>query len=1097
MNEELKKSVKIKNKEFTLESDLKVQIEWFEYFNQQFPQIKEEEKAKEPISNNNKEEEEEEEEDENEKNNQKQPPSNAIDLTLSTNNLTTKLIFHWGIFPINKPKSWSHPSKDYYPKNSIEFDKNALQTEFSLNSEKTNQNINLNLPKNDNYSGINFVFYSPTSNKWYNNNHQDYQIKFIENKTEKKLTDGLDIPDFAKDIIKIESSNCGWCLMHRFNKCFDIIKNFNENTDNSLWSWIFIWLRYSAQRQLTWERNYGTRPRLLSEAMNRLSEYVTRIYSNSVKTEKNYENLSECKSFMLKGILAQLGKGTGNGQAIRDEILHIMRRLNIPSNPINNFYEQWHQKLHNNTTPDDIIICEGLIKFLKSNNIEDYRNYLRERGVTPEVLRSYRRKIENEPWHNYGYIGEFENYLKILKSVHASNDLVMMFEECRNALGDKRGVFEEIIKCKDDNNVLNQIGRVTNGREVLYNLIKNNLNDIFKLRDFLFLEISLESYVRQLVEKILHIKLNMQQYIDEISLILRNIKVSFPNYSEFNLCYSDWWNIVEKHKNDTSIDNTLKIKSVLGRLSRLLSNIIDFYNKYFDKQGKIFGMKCNVDKFYCDLFAEELIRGSIFFTLSVLLKEIEPIIRKNAHLNDWIIISRGIKENYYGKLIFIKNLQEVQFEKYKEKTLILSENINGEEEIPENCVGLIIINSENYPDVLSHVSVRARNLNVPFSVCFNHETNENNLKLVNNYVNLKILNDKFEIEKIDNNNNLEENNKDNQNEKKVEIIDVGDKYENIFIELNDFSKNNVGAKSNNTKKIYKKIPNIESWINYPESFSIPFNVNEYFLNLEQNSDIKEKISKNIEKIQNSKKKSIKIKLLENCKDLTKQIKFIENSETLKLKEKIINFGVKNFDQAFSAIKSVWASKFNQRAFIATSKVGISLNNIKMAVLCQKIIPSEYAFVIHTKNPLNNDKNELFAEIVNGMGESLVGAYEGTSFSFVYNKLNGNYEIKSYQNKSICLKNEGFIFRSDSNTEDLEGFSGAGLFDSVPMVEDNKIEINYSNDKLFNDKNFNSFMIKKISELGINVEKLFEGVPQDIEGVYYNDNFYIVQTRPQV
>jgi len=178
-------------------------------------------------------------------------------------------------------------------------------------------------------------------------------------------------------------------------------------------------------------------------------------------------------------------------------------------------------------------------------------------------------------------------------------------------------------------------------------------------------------------------------------------------------------------------------------------------------------------------------------------------------------------------------------------------------------------------------------------------------------------------------------------------------------------------------------------------------------------------------------------------------------------------------------------------------VGISLKDIKMAVLCQKIIPSEYAFVIHTKNPLNNDKNELFGEIVNGMGETLVGAYEGTSFSFVYNKLNGNYEIKSYQNKSICLKNEGFIFRSDSNTEDLEGFSGAGLFDSVPMIEDNKIEINYSNDKLFNDKNFNSFMIKKISELGINVEKLFEGVPQDIEGVYYNDNFYIVQTRPQV
>jgi len=37
---------------------------------------------------------------------------------------------------------------------------------------------------------------------------------------------------------------------------------------------------------------------------------------------------------------------------------------------------------------------------------------------------------------------------------------------------------------------------------------------------------------------------------------------------------------------------------------------------------------------------------------------------------------------------------------------------------------------------------------------------------------------------------------------------------------------------------------------------------------------------------------------------------------------------------------------------------------------------------------------------------------------------------------------------------------------------------------------------KISNLGIEVEKLYN-FPQDIEGVYYNNNFYIVQTRPQV
>ena len=44
----------------------------------------------------------------------------------------------------------------------------------------------------------------------------------------------------------------------------------------------------------------------------------------------------------------------------------------------------------------------------------------------------------------------------------------------------------------------------------------------------------------------------------------------------------------------------------------------------------------------------------------------------------------------------------------------------------------------------------------------------------------------------------------------------------------------------------------------------------------------------------------------------------------------------------------------------------------MAVLCQKIIPSDYAIVIHTKNPSTNNTNEVYCEIVYGMGETLVG-----------------------------------------------------------------------------------------------------------------------------
>lgn len=35
----------------------------------------------------------------------------------------------------------------------------------------------------------------------------------------------------------------------------------------------------------------------------------------------------------------------------------------------------------------------------------------------------------------------------------------------------------------------------------------------------------------------------------------------------------------------------------------------------------------------------------------------------------------------------------------------------------------------------------------------------------------------------------------------------------------------------------------------------------------------------------------------------------------------------------------------------------------MAVLVQEVICGEYAFVIHTKNPLTGDTSEIYAEVI--------------------------------------------------------------------------------------------------------------------------------------
>jgi hypothetical protein len=91
-------------------------------------------------------------------------------------------------------------------------------------------------------------------------------------------------------------------------------------------------------------------------------------------------------------MLATVGRG-GDGQAIRDEILHIMHRNHIPEMK-GTWMEEWHQKLHNNTTPDDVPICKAYLSFLRSNGDNGaYWRVLSDAGLTRARLESFDRPI--------------------------------------------------------------------------------------------------------------------------------------------------------------------------------------------------------------------------------------------------------------------------------------------------------------------------------------------------------------------------------------------------------------------------------------------------------------------------------------------------------------------------------------------------------------------------------------------------------------------------------------------------------------------------------------------------------------------------------
>lgn len=62
------------------------------------------------------------------------------------------------------------------------------------------------------------------------------------------------------------------------------------------------------------------------------------------------------------------------------------------------FIEQWHQKLHTNTTPEDISICEAYIGCLCSGYPDDFWRLLWENNhITRDQLANMDRPITGRP----------------------------------------------------------------------------------------------------------------------------------------------------------------------------------------------------------------------------------------------------------------------------------------------------------------------------------------------------------------------------------------------------------------------------------------------------------------------------------------------------------------------------------------------------------------------------------------------------------------------------------------------------------------------------------------------------------------------------
>lgn len=1007
-------------------------------------------------------------------------------------NMKGSTVLHWGVSE-SSPGEWLAPPSDILPEKS-KMVAGACQTYFVDKSygEVSFQVVDINL-RHRNFIGIQFVIWSNGS--WVKHNGANFFVGLkTMNPSGKVGGNEKGILKWLLDEIARREKEAERSFMHRYNIATELTERCRFEGELGLIG-ILVWVRFMACRHLTWNKNYNVKPREISDSQDRFTNLLHKVFLDQPNNRE-----------IARLIMAHVGRGgqADAGQRIRDEILMIQRNNDCTHGMI----EEWHQKLHNNSSPDDVIICEALLNYVRCGfQIDVYWRTLNACGLTKEKLASYDRPIVSEPSFRTdakeGLIRDLTMYLKTLKAVHSGADLESAIETCvhsslksQNFTGAVNGslplkLLESLNFVKahiSDVKIGPLMEKLLDSRIELRPLL---LTPGARGRDLLFLDLALASTVKTTMERGLK-DLNCSyppEVIFFISLILENLCLSTVKNEDLVYCTKDWYYICETYKpNDAQW--ALQTKAILDRLQLVLADRSQYFQNEIQPGAEYLGSLLGIRKSVISTFTEELIRAGSSAVLSTLINRFDPSLRKVANLGSWQVIS---PVEVSGFVTCVNDLASVQNKVFRRPTVIIAARVTGEEEIPD---GVVAVLTSDTPDVLSHVSIRARNNKVCFATCYDQNILRN-LKLKEGWPVSIQLNYTSLIIRYLTSSNLSLNSFASSIVPKGVTIRKKNFCGRFVVSIEEFTTEVVGAKACNIKFLRGKLP---SWIKIPMSVAIPFGAFEAILSQEINKDINNKISF-LQKFVNGgdipKLQAIQEAILQ----MTAPMSLI-NELRSKMRSARMPWpgdeGDNRWNLAWLAIKKVWASKWNERAYLSCRKAKLDHRNIQMSVLIQEIICADYAFVIHTKNPISGDTSEIYAEIVKGLGETLVGAYPGRAMSFTAKKNNVTHpSITCYPSKKIGLfSGPSLIFRSDSNGEDLKGYAGAGLYDSVLMDEAKRVVLGYSSDKLIVDKAFQMSLLSKIAEAGKIVESLF-GSPQDIEGVVKDGVIYVVQARPQV
>lgn len=176
--------------------------------------------------------------------------------------------------------------------------------------------------------------------------------------------------------------------------------------------------------------------------------------------------------------------------------------------------------------------------------------------------------------------------------------------------------------------------------------------------------------------------------------------------------------------------------------------------------------------------------------------------------------------------------------------------------------------------------------------------------------------------------------------------------------------------------------------------------------------------------------------------------------------------VRNEAALLAAIKTVWASLWNFEAYEARESFGMNHSGVYPAVLIQQGVNAETAGVLITANPF--DRTERGAVYINAKRGLGIRVVEGRRVP------------------------EQLLFTPKTNAVRVLTRSGDDTmltFDERGGVREVKIETARA---VLTDA-----MVRRLARAALQIQRIFRGVPQDIEWLTVGSQLFIVQSRPYV